>query len=106
MASILIVEDDSAIRATFARALQAIGDVEQASDGTAALQILEARRFDVILLDLHMPGVDGFGILQALSSRPGPNRDTPIYVVTADSSDQSRLRALRQHAVFFLTKPV
>jgi CheY-like chemotaxis protein len=106
MTSILIVDDDPTIRAMFARALQSLGDVEQASNGVDALRVLGSKKYGVVLLDLHMPVIDGFVILHTLGTKPGPNRDTPVYVVTADGSDQARVRALRQHAVFFLTKPV
>jgi CheY-like chemotaxis protein len=106
MTTILIVDDDPTIRGMFARALQALGEVEQASNGADALRLLGSKKFSVVLLDLHMPVIDGFVILQTLATKPGPNRDTPIYVVTADISDQARIRALRRHAVFFLTKPV
>ena len=106
MSNILIVDDDPTIRTMFARALQALGEIEQAGNGAEALRLLTAKKFSIVLLDLHMPVIDGFVILQSLATKPGPNRDTPIYIVTADVSDQARLRALRQHAVFFLTKPV
>jgi CheY-like chemotaxis protein len=106
MTSILVVDDDPTIRAMFARALQSLGEVEQASNGADALRLLGARKFSVVLLDLHMPVIDGFVILHTLATKQGPNRETPVYVVTADGSDQARIRALRRHAVFFLTKPV
>lgn len=106
MSNILIVDDDPTIRAMFARALQAQGEIEQAGNGADALRLLSSKKYSVVLLDLHMPLIDGFVILHTLSNKPGPNRDTPIYVITADVSDQTRIRALQRHAVFFLTKPV
>lgn len=106
MAGILIVDDDPTIRAMFARALRALGEVEVAANGVEALRLLGAKRYGVILLDLHMPVVDGLVLLHTLSTKPGPNRDTPVYVITADTSEQARLRALRHHAVFLLSKPV
>jgi CheY-like chemotaxis protein len=106
VSSLLVIDDDAAIRAMFARALRALGEVEEASGGAPALRRLAARKFDLIVLDLHMPLVDGFSVLETLASRPGPNRDTPIFVVTADESQQARIRAFRRHAIFLLTKPV
>lgn len=106
MSGILIVDDDPTIRAMFARALQSLADVAQAGNGVEALRLLSARKFDIVLLDLHMPVIDGFAVLHALGTKPGMNRDTPIYIVTADTSEQARVNALRRHAVFFLTKPV
>ncbi len=106
MAGILIIDDDPSIRTMFARALQALGKVSVAPNGAEALRLLALEKYGVILLDLHMPVVDGFSLLETLSAKPGPNRETPIYVISADTSDQARVRALRRHAVFFLGKPV
>jgi CheY-like chemotaxis protein len=106
MSNILIVDDDPTIRAMFARALKALGDIEQAGNGGDALRLLSSKKFGVVLLDLHMPVIDGFVILHTLANKPGPNRDTPVYVITADVSETARVRALQRHAVFFLTKPV
>ncbi|AUX42045.1 hypothetical protein SOCE26_034700 [Sorangium cellulosum] len=106
MTCILVIDDDAAIRGMFARALRSLGDVEEANGGAAALRRLMTRKFDLVLLDLHMPLVDGFSVLESLSAKGGPNRDTPIFVVTADESHQARVRALRSHAIFLLSKPV
>src|SRR6185437_7123988 len=96
----------STIRAMFARALASLGEVEQAGGGAEALRLLSAKKFGIVLLDLHMPIVDGFVVLHTLGTKPGPNRDTPIYVITADVSEHARIRALTDRAVFLLTKPV
>ena len=106
MAGILIIDDDPTIRAMFARALKPLGDIETAANGAEALRLLATKRYGVVLLDLHMPVIDGFVLLHTLSNKPGPNKDTPIFVITADTSEQARLKALRRHAVFLLTKPV
>jgi DNA-binding response OmpR family regulator len=53
-----------------------------------------------------MPGVNGFMVMNALSRDAGPNRRTPICIVTADSSEAARVCAVRAHACYFLTKPV
>ncbi|HVY49144.1 MAG TPA: response regulator [Minicystis sp.] len=106
MPSLLLVDDDSAIRTLFARALQGRGDIDQAGGGGEALRLLGAKKYDLVLLDLHMPVIDGWVVLQMLATKPGPNRDTPVFVVTADTSDRARVEALRRKAVFFLTKPV
>jgi CheY-like chemotaxis protein len=103
---ILVTDDDAAIRAMFARSLRSLGEVEEANGGAAALRRLAARKFDLLILDLHMPLVDGFSVLEALATKGGPNRDTPILAVTADESQQARIRAFRRHAIFLLSKPV
>jgi CheY-like chemotaxis protein len=106
MAGILIIDDDPTIRTMFGRALAHLGEVETASNGAEALRLLGGKRYGAVVLDLHMPVVDGFVLLHTLSTKPGPNRDTSVLVVTADTSDTARLRALRRRAVFLLTKPV
>lgn len=106
MARLLIVDDDPAIRAMFVRTLRSLGEIEEAGGGQDALRLLSAHEFDVVLLDLHMPTTDGFTVLETLGGKPGPNRETPVFVITADMSDEARIRALRRHAVFLLTKPV
>ena len=106
MPSLLLVDDDPDIRAMFARSLQAHGEIDQAGGGGDALRLLGSKRYDIVMLDLHMPVIDGWVVLQMLANRPGPNRDTPVFVITADTSDRARVEALRRKAVFFLTKPV
>lgn len=106
MAGILIVDDDPTIRAMFARALSGVAEPDVASNGGEALRMLNAKKYALILLDLHMPVIDGFLVLQTLAAKPGLNKDTPIYIVTADTSEQARIRALKRNAVFILTKPV
>jgi DNA-binding response OmpR family regulator len=106
MPSLLLVDDDPNIRAMFARSLQAHGEIDQAGGGGDALRLLGSKRYDLVMLDLHMPVIDGWVVLQMLANRPGPNRDTPVFVITADTSDRARVEALRRKAVFFLTKPV
>jgi CheY-like chemotaxis protein len=106
MPSILIVDDDVTNRAMYARLLRPVGEIEQASDGGEALRLLSVRKYDVILLDLHMPVIDGFAVLGVLDSKNGPNRETPVYVITADTTDQARAQAFNRGAVCFLTKPV
>ena len=78
MAGILIVDDDPTIRGMFARALKALGDIDQAANGGEALRLLGTKKYDIVLLDLHMPIIDGFVLLHTLANKPGLNRETPI----------------------------
>lgn len=89
----------------FARVLKSLGSVSEAKNGAEALQQLGHAKFDAVLLDWHMPGIGGKAVLEMLS-KPGPNRDTPIIVVTADVSEHAKATALREGAIFFLNKPV
>jgi CheY-like chemotaxis protein len=105
-ATFLVVDDDPSIRTMFARSLASLGEVDQAEGGKQAITLLNAQRYEAILLDLHMPGTDGFSVLDALAKEDAINRDTPVFVVTGDNTDQSRLRALKLRSLLLLTKPV
>jgi CheY-like chemotaxis protein len=106
MPNILIIDDDPTIRTMYGRALKALGEVDLAPNGAEALKMFAVKKYQVILLDLHMPSIDGFDLLETLAQKEAQNHDTPVFVVTADTSDQARVRAARKHAVFLLTKPV
>jgi CheY-like chemotaxis protein len=106
MPTILVVDDDPSIRMMFARSLAEYGEVDQAEGGRPAISLVSTRRYDAILLDLHMPGSDGFAVLEALAKEDAINRDTPVFLVTGDMSNQARVRALKLRSLLFLTKPV
>jgi len=90
---VLIVEDDDATRATLADMLAREGcTVDQAADGVAALARIGAAKPDIILLDLMMPRMDGFQLVDSLRANP-ETADIPIVVLTAkDLSDGERAR--------------
>jgi CheY-like chemotaxis protein len=103
----LVVEDDPAARAQAARVLAADGwRVREAADGRDALAQLAVRTPHLILLDLLMPELDGFGFLQELRRLP-PERRAPVVVITAKDltpEDHARLnghvsRIVQKHAV-------
>jgi signal transduction histidine kinase/DNA-binding NarL/FixJ family response regulator len=76
------------------------------SDPRGALATFDEVRPDLVLLDLHMPHIDGFGMMRGLRERVGPDDFVPILVLTADVTDGARLRALEEGASDFLTKPL
>jgi CheY-like chemotaxis protein len=103
----ILVVDDNAIAQTIAcHALrrQAL-EVECASDGRLAVEAASRGRFDVILMDLQMPGWDGFETVEHIRKLPG-YRETPIIAVTANCSDDYRARSVRCGMQDFLAKPV
>jgi signal transduction histidine kinase/DNA-binding NarL/FixJ family response regulator len=76
------------------------------SDSRAALRTFDEVRPDLVLLDLHMPHLDGFALMRGLRERVGADEFLPVLVLTADVTPQARLRALEEGASDFLTKPL
>jgi CheY-like chemotaxis protein len=105
MPDILICEDDLAIRKLFARALAHLGNIDEAGSGTDAVKLLDAKKYDAILLDMNMPGLDGVGVLDDIEKKKGLNARTPVFVVTADPSVNTRAQAMHRSR-FYLQKPV
>ena len=85
-ARVLVVDDNPANR-ELARAILTVGDadVTEAGGGAEALALAAAAPFDLILLDLRMPGLDGAQTCRLLRTRPGPNRDIPVLAFSADA---------------------
>ena len=111
MARILIVDDDRSIRRTLEKFLGAEGyEVATAQDAPGAIATLvggDARGFDLVLLDLGLPGGSGFDVLAALQQRPDPSSTNPtVVVVTARDDMQSTVKAVQLGAYEYLVKPV
>jgi DNA-binding response OmpR family regulator len=106
VASILVIDDDPSTLKLFAAALASIGTVTTAAGGGEALELLAANLYDALVLDLHMPQIDGHAVLKELGDPAAKNHLTPVYVATADDSTESRVSAMRTRGVFFVTKPV
>ena len=103
MALLLVVDDEPRIRTVLNRSLSAQGHtVFEASDGQAALDQLDSRDVDLVLLDLAMPrrgGLDVLGVLKARESSP------PVIVLTAVTEMSARIQALDRGAVDVVAKP-
>ena len=101
-ARILVVEDDPAIWRAVEPALAAEGaEAWRAASGGQALELLDAQRFDAILLDLGLPDMDGSEIIATQRS----HSDTPILVLSARGRDSDKIRALDAGADDFVVKP-
>jgi CheY-like chemotaxis protein len=99
---VLVVDDDAAIRGFIAEALGGEGyQVMEAADGQGALDAVEITTPDLILLDVQMPGIDGWDVLRHLRAKAGPHQ--PIVVMTGQYSGQER--ALGTGAQGYLAKP-
>ena len=89
---ILIVEDSETLSEALNRSLKTEGYAcDIAADGQAALQFLKSYRYDAIMLDLMLPRLDGFGVLQALGGDAGA---APVLVLSAREQLDDRVRAL------------
>ena len=103
MALILIVEDEPGLRLTLTDRLQAEGYVvESREDGLAGLDAARARGYDLILLDVMLPGMDGFRVCQTLREE---DVDTPIIMLTARGNVGDRITGLKSGADDYLPKP-
>ena len=104
MKRILVVDDDRTTLRMIRLQLEGAGyGVETARDGASALSRLARERFDLVLLDVWMPGMDGLEVLSRLRGAPSRPR---VVVMTADDAPQTLLRAVREHAFRYVTKPV
>ena len=103
-AEILVVDDDRAFRISTAALLEAEGyRTSVAADGTGAVAALRERRFDLVILDLRMPGTDGLVLLEAL--RVWGHR-VPVLIISGYGTIDSAVRSMHLGADDFLTKPV
>lgn len=105
-ARILVVDDIPAnVKLLEARLIAEYFDVLTAADGYQALAICERNQVDLILLDIMMPGMDGFEVCERLKSNPKTSH-IPVVMVTALDQPADRVRGLKAGADDFLTKPV
>jgi DNA-binding NtrC family response regulator len=103
MAEVLLVEDTPALAEIYAEALRRAGHkVSVCETGHAAVQILDVKKPDLVLLDLHLPDMNGIEILRRLKRDPAPPL---VIVVTAYSSVNVAVEAMREGAYDFLAKP-
>jgi CheY-like chemotaxis protein len=103
---VLVVDDDLIARRAFARALQVGFDrPDNAPNGEAALALASEKPFDVILLDMHMPGMDGSTTCEKIHQTPA-NHETPIVFVTGQDDREARSHAARSGGRGFIPKPV
>lgn len=101
--SVLIVEDQRELAAVVERHLAEMGcDIQLTGDGLSALRLVENRHFDLILLDLMLPGIDGLEVCRRLRAR---GTYVPVLMLTAKSSEIDKVVGLEVGADDYLTKP-
>ena len=101
----LIVEDEASIREIVRFHLSLAGfDTEEVADGRAALDRVRTNRFDLVVLDVMLPGVDGVTICRTMRSA-GPNQRTGVLMLTARDTEPDKVLGLESGADDYLTKP-
>jgi DNA-binding response OmpR family regulator len=103
VAQILVIDDEPKIVSFVSRALAGDGfAVDSAADGVRGLALAARERYDLVLLDLLLPGLDGVGVLHKLRSR---RPQQPVIVLSAVSEVEAKVRCLDLGAADYLTKP-
>ena len=101
---LLLVDDDDVLRGDMAEFFAAQGHrVAEASTGEDALDLAEQRAFDVVVLDMLMPGCSGLDVLKTLNER---NAECEVVVLTGEATVESAVEAMKLGAREFLSKPV
>jgi CheY-like chemotaxis protein len=105
--TIMLVDDEPTVIGALETFLEGEGytNLVTATDSGEALALLESSPVDLLLLDLSMPRVEGFEILETIRSSD-KLRHTPVIILTSDTSSETKLKALELGATDFLGKPV
>jgi DNA-binding response OmpR family regulator len=102
MASVLVVDDEADIRTLVRELLERAGhDVIEAGDGNEGLRVFFSSRPDLVVLDVSMPGLDGWGMLERIRELS----DVPVMMLTAQSEELAKVRGLQGGADDYITKP-
>jgi DNA-binding response OmpR family regulator len=103
MTEIMVVDDDQDLRETIAEVLQGAGfAVSTAAGGAEALELSAHQKFDLVLLDLVMPGLDGLEVMRRLHEK---SPRLPVIILTAFATVENAVEAMRQGARDYVTKP-
>lgn len=103
---ILIVEDSSAMRAFVRATLEEGGqaEVQEAQSGFEALRLLPRQRYDLVIVDVNMPDINGLELV-AFMRRSEEHRSTPLLIISTEASARDRERGLSLGANAYLSKP-
>ena len=103
--TVLVVVDEAAIRDLLRLHLTLAGfDMHEVGDGRKGLDLARAQRFDVVILDIMLPGLDGVTLCRALRAE-GANRNTPILMLTARDTESDKVVGLESGADDYVAKP-
>ncbi len=103
----LVVEDSPMMRQLLVFALSRVKQLKitEADDGVDGLKKLAAHKFDIILTDINMPIMDGLKLVKRVRT-DAVHKDVPIVVITTESAEEDRQRALSLGANAYITKPI
>jgi two-component system chemotaxis response regulator CheY len=104
---IVIVEDSATMRQLLRFALQRLGDVEilEARNGVEGLKLIRDSDVDLALVDINMPVMDGFKMIQLVRQDP-EMADLPMVIITTEGKDESKERARDLGITHYITKPI
>ena len=106
-ARVLVVDDSSLVRMYCRGVLEKAGfEVEQAINGIEALEKVGAQTFDLVIVDVNMPRMDGFSFIRALRGSAPAITSLPVLVLTTEAGRQDKEDARTAGANFYLVKPV
>jgi two-component system chemotaxis response regulator CheY len=104
---ILVVDDANLVRRFYREALEGAGfEVDEALNGVEALEKLLSDSFDMVIVDVNMPQMDGFTFLRALRRQAAPISSVPTLVISTEAGAQDAAAARSAGANFYLVKPV
>jgi DNA-binding NtrC family response regulator len=103
MPRILVIDDERSIRNTLREILEYEKfDVDDAADGTAGLNLVKANRYDAILCDIKMPGIDGIEVLTKITELT----DTPVIMISGHGTIDTAVEAIKRGAYDYIAKPL
>ena len=104
---VLVVEDSPAMRQLIRFALNKVEGLEvlEANDGVDGLSKLTGKKFDLLIVDINMPIMDGLKLIDMVRKN-AEHKDVPILIITTESAEEDRQRAMALGVNEYLTKPV
>jgi two-component system, NtrC family, nitrogen regulation response regulator NtrX len=104
MARILVIDDERSIRNTLKEVLEyEKHEIDLAPDGIAGLELFKKNEYDVVLLDIKMPGMDGIEVLEFIMSEP---RDVPVIMISGHGNIDTAVEAIKKGAYDYIEKPL
>jgi two-component system chemotaxis response regulator CheY len=104
---VLVIDDAGLVRRYYRGALEAAGfEVAEALNGLEGLEQLLGNRFDLVIVDVNMPQMDGLSFLQTLRGKSLPLSSIPVMVVSSESAPQRVVAARTAGANFYMVKPL